>query len=233
MDFSFCDHVAAVDLKKSRREGFVIEGDQAALPLFVERLMAWEQWTGEHCTFTHIGTRTACFKDMQTQSLKFYRNTVSGAKVFFDNVAITTGVTPGARGHGRCAVSLEGQKVWARQLNPERGEPMILNDGGDLVLMGFKSEDMGIVVHTINGGRTEVLGGVMNLGNTGDTAFLVEDSQVRISTVSQGWLPVAGYKTAIRHITDGQTRVIKSETLRSRGFDPSRGRQFVIPLYRG
>jgi hypothetical protein len=127
---------------------------------------------------------------------------------------------------------VKGQKVWARQLNPERGEPMILNDGGDLVLMGYKSEGMGIVVHTINGGRSEVLGGVINIGRTGDTAFVAEDSQVRISTASHGWRSVAYFRTAIRRTTNGRTTILKAADCPSRQFKKSRGPQYLIPLYK-
>jgi len=233
LDFGFCDLVAGIDLKQGTGEGFVILGDATVRPLFIERLFAWEQWSGTHCSFTHAGTRTVCFKDMHTQTLSFYRNTVPGARVFFDNVATTTGVIPGTKGHGRCAVVLRGQKAWARQLNPERGEPMMINDGGDLVLMGYKSEGTGAVVHTINGGRTEVLGGVVNLGQTGDVAFVAEDSQQRLSTVSQGWRSPAYHRCAIREICNGQAREIASAELPSRGFEPSRGPQYIIPLYGG
>ena len=231
IDFNFCDLVAGIDLKRSNLEGFVIAGGEADRPLFIERLLAWEQWSGDHCTFTHASSRTVCFKDMHTQTLKFYRNSVPNGKVFFDNVAVTTGVIPGTVGHGRCAVSLVGQRAWARQLNPERGEPMIFNDGGDLVLMGYKSEDKGVVVYTINGGRTEVLGGVITIGGTGEVAFVAEDAQQRISTASQGWLPEAYHRCAIREIRNGQTSEIMSDTLPSRGFDASRGPQYIIPLY--
>ncbi|MBT3202276.1 MAG: hypothetical protein HN350_20445, partial [Phycisphaerales bacterium] len=103
VNFNFCDLVSGADLKRSDREGFVIgeegDSDASASPLFIERLLAWEQWSGKHCTFTHACRRTACFKDMQTQSLRFYRNTATGADVFFDNVATTTGVRPGDNGH--------------------------------------------------------------------------------------------------------------------------------------
>ena len=236
IDFGFCDLVAGADLAESDREGFVIGGDADAAgpigPLFVERLLTWEQWCGKHCTFTHASRRTVCFRDIQTQTLKFYRNTVTGAKVFFDNVATTTGVVPGTNGHGRCAVSLRDQKVWARQLNPERGEPMILNDGGDLVLLGYKSEGMGVIVQTVGGGRTEVLGGVMNIGRTGEVAFVADDSQMRISTASHGWLPAAYYRQAIRHTRNGQTVVVSAKDLPLRGFAESRGPQFAIPLYK-
>jgi hypothetical protein len=232
IDFSFCDLVAGIDLKQSDREGFVISGTEGDKPLFIERLFAWEQWSGEHCTFTHASTRTVCFKDMHTQTLKFYRNTVPGAKVFFDNVATTTGVIPGTKGHGRIGVSLMGQKVWARQLNPERGEPMILNDGSDLVLMGYKSEDKGVVIRTLNGGRTEVLGGVINIGNTGEVAFVAEDSQQRISTASQAWRSVAYHRIAIREIVKGHGTEILSADMPARGFPPERGPQYVVPLFR-
>lgn len=231
INFDFCDLIAGADLKQSDDEGFVIAGDGSDKPLFIERILAWEQWSGEHCTFTHASTRTVCFKDLHTQALKFYRNTVPGGKVFFDNVATTTGVIPGTNGHGRCAVSLKGQKVWARQLNPERGEPMILNDGSDLVLMGYKSEGMGVVVETIHGGRTEVLGGVINIGRTGDTAFVCRDSQMRVSTASQGWREPAYHRNAIREIRGGNEEIIPSSEMPSRGFDASRGPQYVIPLY--
>ena len=231
IDFGFCDLVAGIDLKQSDNEGFVIAGAAGDQPLFIERLFAWEQWCGKHCSFTHASCRTVCFQDMHTQTLKFYRNTVAGGKVFFDNVATTTGVIPGTHNHGRCAVALLGQLCWARQLNPERGEPMILNDGGDLVLMGYKSEDMGVVIRTINGGRTEVLGGVINVGNTGEVAFVAEDAQQRITTVSQAWRSVGYHRVAIREIKQGQIHEIPSAELPSRGFPPARGPQYVIPLY--
>jgi hypothetical protein len=152
--------------------------------------------------------------------------------VFFDNVATTTGARPGEHGHGRCAVSLIGQKAWARQLNPERGEPEILNDGSDLVVMGYKSEGKGVVVHTINGGRSEIIGGVVNVGNTADTAFLAEDSELRLSTATHGWRAPAYFRTAIRHTRDGKTILLKAEDLPSRKFKKERGPQYMLPLYK-
>ena len=237
VDFGFCDLVAGADLAASDREGFLIEGGEgeeaAALPpLFVERLVAWEQWSGLHCSFTHASRRTVCFADMQTQGLRFYRNTVPAGRVFFDNVATTTGVRPGAEGHGRCAVALIGQKAWARQLNPERGEPMILNDGGDLVLLGYKSEDMGVVLRTVNGGRSEVLGGVVNCGREGRVAFEAENAAMRISTATFGWLEGSGHRTQIRHVRGGEEIRIDAADLPSRGFPASQGRHVLIPLYR-
>lgn len=229
VDFNFCDLVAGDDLKESNKEGFLVAGSKHDRPLFIERLLAWERWHGKHCTFTHASARTVCFKDMQTQALRFYRNTESGAKLFFDNVAVTTGPIRG--GSAQCDVAFRGQKVWARQLNPERGQPMILNDGGDLVLMGYKSEGKGVVVRTVNGGRTDVLGGVINIGSRGDVAFLVEDAELRLSTASQGWHDAACHQTAVRVVRNGITMDYPTAAMPSRRFAPARGRQYTIPLF--
>jgi len=65
----------------------------------------------------------------------------------------------------------EGQNVWARQLNiedtPARNpdfEAKIVNDGGQLWVLGFKTEGAGTHVLTRNGGQTEILG-QFNQGN--------------------------------------------------------------------
>jgi len=91
---------------------------------------------------------------------------------------------------------------------------------------------MGVIVQTVGGGRTEVLGGVMNIGRTGEVAFVADDSQMRISTASHGWLPAAYYRQAIRHTRNGQTVVVSAKDLPLRGFAESRGPQFAIPLYK-
>ncbi len=54
-----------------------------------------------------------------------------------------------------------GQKVWARQLNPEYGtQPKIINSGADLWVLGLKTEGNSTLVVTRDGGRTEILGGL-------------------------------------------------------------------------
>ena len=67
-----------------------------------------------------------------------------------------------------------GQRVWARQFDPEamkrREEdppadlktPRVRNDGADLWVLGLKSEGPGLLLETAGGGRTEILGGLMH-----------------------------------------------------------------------
>lgn len=54
------------------------------------------------------------------------------------------------------------QRVWGRQLNPEtKGIPEIINDGGQLWILGLKTEYLSTKIVNRNGARTEVLGGLM------------------------------------------------------------------------
>lgn len=55
----------------------------------------------------------------------------------------------------------EHQRVWARHLNVEVQKPNVLNDGGLLWVLGFKTEGGSTNVVNRNGGRTEVLGGLI------------------------------------------------------------------------
>lgn len=93
-----------------------------------------------------------------------YRNTGKG-KVFFEDVAGDI-------------FEFKNQKVWARQFNVEC-ETKILNDGGQLWILGLKTERGGTLIHTKNGGKTELLGGfcyaTMKKPET-NPMFIIEDS---------------------------------------------------------
>lgn len=56
-----------------------------------------------------------------------------------------------------------GQRVWARQLNAEGTDPpaKVFQRGGDLWVLGIKSEQFGTVLETTDGGRSEVVGGLI------------------------------------------------------------------------
>ncbi|WP_309381573.1 glycosyl hydrolase family 28-related protein [Cerasicoccus frondis] len=229
--FHFADLVAGPTLRTKRDQGaFIVQGE-ADTPLLFEDLFAWEQWSGEHYTLEHASQRTLIISDVHTQTLPLYRNSVSGGKVFLDNVACTAGVIPGSKHHDRICMHFTGQQVWARQINPERGEPMMLNDGGYLWILGYKTEDDATAVHTINGGRTEVLGGVLNCGGRLHAAFLAEDSAMRITTTSNGWCKDNVIHTAIREIQSGKEMLFAASEFPNRGLEPNRGPQFIIPLY--
>lgn len=231
LSFHFADLVAGPKLRAMKDQGaFVINADAKA-PLLFEDLFAWEQWSGEHVTIDHACRRTLIIEDVHTQTLPLYKNTVRGGKVFLENVACTAGVIPGAKGHDRVCLRFYGQQVWARQVNPERGEPMALNDGGTLWVLGFKTEDDATAFHTINGGQTEVLGGVLNCGGHRHPSFLAEDSAMRVVCTSNGWNGHNTIRVAVCEVRDGQKTEVLASTLPDRGLEDYRGPQFIIPLY--
>jgi len=122
-----------------------------------------------------------------------------------------------------------GQQVWARQINPEDNDTMIVNDGGDLWVFGIKVEGYGTVVETRNGGRTEVLGGLLYhswnpKANRGAPAFSAVNSGLAVS-----------YATTVftdDRRTDLQVRARRGDRvdeLRAAGL-PGRTKGVVVPL---
>jgi hypothetical protein len=53
------------------------------------------------------------------------------------------------------------QQVWARQLDPEQRETKIAVDGGQLWILGLKTEEPGIVLSARDNARVEILGGTI------------------------------------------------------------------------
>lgn len=54
-----------------------------------------------------------------------------------------------------------GQDVWARQWNSETNDTQVVNDGGSLWVLGFKTEKGYTTISTQNGGKSEILGGLL------------------------------------------------------------------------
>ncbi len=77
-----------------------------------------------------------------------------------------SGGTPADRGElflenvvGKWTVG-KGQRAWAWQLNAEDEGVHVVNAGGTLRVVGLKTERGGVLIDTLPGGRTEVLGGL-------------------------------------------------------------------------
>ena len=87
-------------------------------------------------------SRTVVFQSLEVKTVI----SKGRGNVFFDDVA--TG-----------ALRFTGQRVWARQLNLENEGTHLISDGGDLWILGYKTERGGTLVETLNGGKTEILGG--------------------------------------------------------------------------
>lgn len=49
--------------------------------------------------------------------------------------------------------------MWARQINIEYDGTKVVNDGGNLWILGIKTEPKGTIIESKNGANTELLGG--------------------------------------------------------------------------
>ncbi len=77
-------------------------------------------------------------------------------------------------------LKLRKQRVWARQLNIENQGTHLVNDAGDLWILGYKTERGGTLLETNGGGRSEVLGGFSYTTTAGKLApmFVNDNSSV-------------------------------------------------------
>jgi hypothetical protein len=101
--------------------------------------------------FLNSSDKTVVLRDMLYggRNTTVYRNDGSG-DLFIE--AIGTGGGP---------FIFKNQRVWARFLNPEYSTPQIINDGGQLWVLGFKFEGGSPGFVGLNGSKTEVLGGLL------------------------------------------------------------------------
>ncbi|MDB6131963.1 MAG: hypothetical protein JWM59_206 [Verrucomicrobiales bacterium] len=89
--------------------------------------------------------RTIVLRNVETETIRSTARSGDG-EIFLENVC---------GGDFR----FRRQRVWARQLNIENEGTHLTNDGGDVWVLGYKTERGGTLAHTLGGGRTEILGG--------------------------------------------------------------------------
>ncbi|GAB4456361.1 MAG: hypothetical protein OHK0029_14120 [Armatimonadaceae bacterium] len=110
---------------------------------------------------------------------------------------------------------IKNQNVWARQLNIEVPTTKILNDGGTLWILGYKTERGGTLCETINGGRTEIVGGFAyaTSGPKTDPMFTVRDARMS-ATFGEACFNGNPFRVVVSETRSGQTRLLnRGETL--------------------
>jgi hypothetical protein len=184
LNFMKADLAAGARLRLMHGKGAFRVAEDSADPIVVEDLFAMEGWRGGHALVDHASTRTLILSDIHMHFCAAYRNSVTGGKVFIENVFAMNQFRPEIT-----PFSFRGQRVWARQINPERNDPEIHNDGGSLWILGFKTEHSGTAFLTTGGGKTEVLGGTFNqLGEPGAKPTILNiDSDVSVVAGTTDW----------------------------------------------
>jgi len=105
---------------------------------------------------------------------------------------------------------LRKQRMWARQLNVENEGTHILNDGGDLWVLGYKTERGGTLVHTRGGGRSEIMGGFSYTTTAGGLApMFVNESSSVWAWFGEVCFNGDPFTTLVRETREGETRTIR------------------------
>ncbi|MBC8082029.1 MAG: hypothetical protein H7Z21_02355, partial [Hymenobacter sp.] len=186
-------------------EGFAIDKLHQGSPQ--PGLVGWENATA----------RAVVLKDLGVGESKYaYRSLPGAGPLFIENV------TAGQWYFG------PGQQVWARQFNAEGGAQKITNDGGQLWILGLKTEGGNRVIETLGGGKTELLGGLLypatNVGSA-DVAFTAVAAEMSLSFATVAYDANQDYATHISETRGGPALTL------GRGQLTGRGLGVVVPLY--
>lgn len=160
----------------------------------------------------HASSRTLVLRQVAINaepSLAY--TTAGGAKgdVFFEDVSMAP-------------IVIKGQRAWFRQINPERSSAVHLrNDGGQVWVLGMKTEGVATIVETLNGGKTELLGGLLASTNWVPTDLPgIVNRNSAVSVVAATDIdPAAQQHLVVRELKGG-----KAHELRSKQFSHRAGR---------
>jgi outer membrane protein assembly factor BamB len=200
---------------------FVVE-DGNGKPLVIERF-----WIIGGRLIDHASTRPLVMRMLSSYpGVRAYANSKPGGRLFVNDCSLDYWV-------------LDRQKAWMRQINPERkagAEADIVNTGGDLWILGVKTEGGFTVVKTTDGGRTEVLGvDIYPNRSAFEPAFINIDSSLSaVYSMDNGWIRWdAGYDEHVREIREGKTYSLWRGDLPKRGGAEAPWGGLFLPLYVG
>ena len=174
VDFMFCDMFSGDSLISGENDALFVIDESSDEPLYMRQVYTFEQFYGHFRFICHAAKRDLILKDIHNQASASYFNTVGGSKVYLDNCINTVGTysmnTILDRGTPPeyCDVipyEFHGQQVLAYNLNPERADIEVLNDGSHLTVFGLKVEGPGTAVRSVNGAQTRVFLGSAGIGN--------------------------------------------------------------------
>ena len=124
----------------------------------------------------------------------------------------------------------KGQMLYARQLNSELPppEPMVTNEGGTVWLLGYKTEFGNTVSATLEGGKTEILGGLFYpaQGMSDPSIPLLRNENSYVSATYREIAFGPTYTTHIRETHNGESRELSRDSLGT-------GAMVFVPLYSG
>jgi hypothetical protein len=169
----------------------VKEGDENSPPLIIEHF-------GRGVTIEHLCKRPVVIKHSH---IRDYIGSPQAGKLFMEDVVLKSTLTLHPQ-----------QKVWARQFNSEIPSTRILNNGGNLWLLGIKTELAGTVIKTTNCGNTELLGGLIypvKPFSSPEVAFVAENANQSLIFGASAYNTSYMYPIMVREKQNGITKDLK------------------------
>ncbi|MEX2380887.1 MAG: glycosyl hydrolase family 28-related protein [Opitutales bacterium] len=163
----------------------------------------------------HSADRTLVLASMRMSRAGAYEAVKGAGDLFIEDVA-------GDPWH-----FVEGQNVWARQLNPESSyHTMIVNRGAKLWILGLKTEGDNTVLEA-SGGATELVGAFIyaNTRTPKKVLFLLDKSAAFSATMGEASFRDQPFRQLVVETRDGEQRVLEY------GQTPSRGKGSMLPLF--
>ena len=202
-----------INLNKKNTKAVISLVEDSTEPLIIEGL-----WFGntiiEHSSGRTLAMKHTAFGD--TNRIKTFPNS---GKLFVEDVQMNLEVG-------------DNQQVWARQINAEtlfKPQTKILNSGGELWILGLKTEGKGTVLKTEKQGKTELLGTLVypvekfNQIDSQQPAFINKDSQHSLIYTVSSYGKDTNYKIQVEETRNSKTNRLYSETIKD----------LIIPLYVG
>ncbi len=131
-----------INLNQKDLQAIITIAEDSREPLIIEGLLFG------NTVIEHIAGRTLAMKHTKFGRNNKLKSYPESGKLFLEDVQMNLQVN-------------KNQKVWARQLNSETlfdVKTKISNSGGQLWILGLKTEGKGTVIETTDGGKTELLG---------------------------------------------------------------------------
>jgi len=172
-----------------------------------------------HVRFLHDTARTLVLQDAGGS----VANVAGSGDLFIENV-------------GSGYVQLDGNNVWARQLNIESARwPQMLNSGGKFWILGLKTEKLTTAITTEASGETEVIGGFLyGVGAAVPGApadppgFIATDSQQRLTFMTNAFSADEEFNILLEDTKGVDTREMLLADGVSRGSFGA-----MVPFYQG
>ncbi len=148
----------------------LVDGDNSAPTVIIERMS--NRSGGHGIEMRHESKRTLIVSSV----IGFDVEGLGAGDIFIDDIC------------GRLNLNQPGQSAWCRQLNTEHNGTMCRNNGSKLWILGMKTEKIGTIIETVNGGITDASGVFVysNAGwHEGLPAFIIDNSTVTLCGVNE------------------------------------------------